>query len=85
MGLKSVSDTFADIKTIAQASDAHTLVKAAERENEAAGGCCQGPGTAGTEHLKDIYLRVENGPKLRDPTVRQILTSYLHLDSLTKK
>ena len=79
--MKTVSQTFTEIKTTVTAQDAHTLVKAANRENEDAGGCCSGPGTSGTDHLRDIYLRAENGAKLRDPTVRSILSSFLKLNS----
>lgn len=81
MKLKSVQETFAEIPSTVTDTKARELIRAAERENEKAGGCCSGPGTAGTEHLRDIYLKDENGPKLRDLTVRTILSSYLQLGS----
>ena len=61
--------------------DANELIRAAERDNEKAGGCCSGPGTAGSDRLRDIYLKPENENKFKDLGARATLARYLHLDS----
>ena len=59
---------------------ARALIKLAERKNEKSGGCCSGPGTAGTEELKDVFLKPENQNKFKDLNARVKLSSYLNLN-----
>lgn len=60
--------------------DASALIRLAERNNEKSGGCCSGPGTAGTDELKDVFLKPENQNKFKDLNARVQLSSYLRLD-----
>ncbi len=41
-------------------ADAHALVRAAERDDEAANGCCGAGGTPGSDWLRDKFGRDRN-------------------------
>ena len=66
--------------TFVTESDVPSLIKAAERDNEQAGGCCSGPGTKGHERLKDLFTGAETQNKFKDMGVRTQLSQYLNLD-----
>jgi hypothetical protein len=66
--------------TFVTEQDLPSLVKAAERDNEEAGGCCSGPGTKGSERLRDLFLKPETQNRFKDMGVRTQLSAYLKLD-----
>jgi hypothetical protein len=79
MGMK-VDAVYSGIQSTVTEQQAHELRKAAIRDDEADGGCCSGPGTAGTDRLKDLFVKNE-GKKFQDLNVRAYLSHELGLTS----
>lgn len=75
-----VDKIYSSIQSTVTEQQAHELRKAAIRDDEAAGGCCSGPGTAGTDRLRDLFVKNE-GKKFQDLNVRAYLSHELGLAS----
>lgn len=70
--------TFTQEHTFATEEDARALTRAAARDNEASGGCCSGPGNAGSEYLKDKFEK--DSGKFKDLNARSVILNFLHED-----
>jgi hypothetical protein len=68
--------TFTKDHTFATEDDARALTRAAQRDNEASGGCCSGPGSSGSDYLRDKFEK--DAAKFKDPNVRSIILGFLH-------